>query len=122
MDTVFDTWGMYNRESTSYTAWKVNETFGNMPTSWAGGYTNGTPSGNAKNWPQDAQNSGFTTSTTPKIHTVAIRLTGATGLSAWVEAVDDNNVTVSLYNNDGTGSYSVETVPAGLFSTYIYFN
>lgn len=117
IDTAIDSWGMSNRESTSYTAWKVNEAFGNMPNNW----------GNATNWPQEAQATGFTVSTTPKIHSVAIDYANAhgaaaTGFSAWVEAVNGNQVTVSEYNWGNTGDYDVKTVPASSFSTYIYFN
>ena len=117
IDTVIDTWGMSNRESTSYTAWKVNEAFGNMPYGW----------GNATNWPQEAQATGFSLSTTPKLHAVAIDTANAhgatgTGFSAWVEAVNGNQVTVSEYNWGSTGNYDVKTIPVSSFSTYIYFN
>ncbi len=117
LDTVIDTWNMSNRESTSYTAWKVNEAFGNMPTTWGGA--------NATNWPTEAQNAGIPTGTTPKVHSVAIISAGqhgasAAGFSAWIEAINGDQVTISAYNYGGP-TYSVSTVSASLFSTYIYF-
>jgi hypothetical protein len=45
LDSTVDDWGMYNRESVSYTAWKVNETFGSIPVNW----------GNATDWPSHAE-------------------------------------------------------------------
>jgi surface antigen len=127
---------MYNRESVSYAAWKVNETFGNMPTLWTGqcnittSAPNGPPSvksypdGDAICWPHNAQNAGFTIGLTPKVHSVGITTIGqyaSTGFSVWVEAVNGNQVTVSSYNSDGSGTYNVQVVPAATFLTYIYF-
>lgn len=121
MDSIIDTWGMYNRESVSYTAWKVNEAFGDMPY-WGGS------NGNASQWPSDAQTAGIPTGTSPKIHSVAINPNTyngqgqKVGFSAWVEAINGNQVTVSSYNWGNTGAYNVETVSASTFSTYIYFS
>lgn len=116
LDSIIDTWGMDNRESVSYTAYKVNEAYNDMP-KW--GLT--MSPADAKNWPTDAQTAGITTGTTAKVHSVAIRTTGATGFSAWVEAVNGDQITVSSYNADNKGDYDVQTVPASSFSTYIYF-
>lgn len=115
LDSTIDNWGMYNRESVSYTAWKVNETFGYMPAGW----------GNAKNWPTDALASGIPVGTIPKVHSVGIESSASypsVGFSVWVEAVDGNKVTLSSYNSDGKGNYSVETITPtpGQFE-YIYF-
>lgn len=119
-DTLLDDWGMYNRESTSYTAWKVSETFGDMPT-WGM-----TGRGDARYWPANAVASGIGTGSTPKVHSVAIQNANShgaagTGFSAWVESVSGNQVTVSAYNFGGVGSYLVYTVPASNFDTYVYF-
>jgi surface antigen len=119
-DTIIDTWGMDNRESTSYTAWKVNEAFGNMPT-WGIGST-----GDAKDWPADAQAAGIPTGTTPKVHSVAINPAnthgaGSSGFSTWVEAVNGDQITISFYNLGNAYDYSVTTESAAYFETYIYF-
>ena len=119
-DTIIDTWGMDNRESTSYTAWKVNEAYGNMPT-WGFGST-----GDAKDWPADAQAAGIPTGTTPKLYSVAINPAnthgaGSNGFSAWVEAVNGDQITISFYNLGNNYDYGVTTESAAYFETYIYF-
>jgi peptidoglycan hydrolase CwlO-like protein len=111
-DTMLDSWGMYNRECVSYTAWKVYQTFGYMPY-WGG-------SGNANQWPGDAQRAGIPIGTTPRVHSVAIWNVGAFGHAMWVEAVSGNTIYVSQYNYDYYGHYSEMSISAsGL--TYIYF-
>jgi peptidoglycan DL-endopeptidase CwlO len=111
-DTLIDPWGMYNRECVSYTAWKVYQTFGHMPY-WGG-------VGNANQWPSDARNYGIQTSSTPRVHSVAISMGGAYGHAMWVEAVSGNTIYVSQYNYDLAGHYSEMSINgAGL--TYIYF-
>ena len=109
----FDQWGLNNRQSTSYTAWKVNEAFGNMP-KW--GYTS---NGNADNWPTLADNSSIARGTTAKVHSVGV----VGNFTVWVEAVNGDNVTVSFYNLGNTGEFGIwENISASKFSTYIYFD
>jgi surface antigen len=111
-DSMLDSWGMYNRECVSYTAWKVFQTYGYMPY-WGG-------SGNANQWPGDARAAGIATGTVPKAHSVAIWNVGAFGHAMWVEAVSGNTIYVSQYNYDYNGHYSEMSISAsGL--TYIYF-
>ncbi|HSW78851.1 MAG TPA: CHAP domain-containing protein [Candidatus Babeliales bacterium] len=111
-DTMLDSWGMYNRECVSYTAWKVYQTFGYMPY-WGG-------SGNANQWPGDAAAAGIPTGSVPKAHSVAIWNVGAFGHAMWVEAVNGSTIYVSQYNYDLQGHYSEMSINgAGL--TYIYF-
>lgn len=117
-DSIIDTWGMSNRESVSYTAWKVNEAFGNMPAWGRQG------KGNANQWPSAAQGASIPTSATPKVHSVGIAIKNGLpgiGLSAWVEAINGDNVIMSSYNWGTIGIYTVKTVPASYFETYIYF-
>lgn len=111
-DSMFDNWGMFNRECVSYTAWKVYQTYGYMPY-WGG-------VGNANQWPGDAQRAGIPIGTVPKVHSVAIWNVGAFGHAMWVEAVSGNTIYVSQYNYDYYGHYSEMSISAsGL--TYIYF-
>lgn len=113
-DTIIDNWGMFNRECVSYTAYKVYTTFGNMPY-WGG-------SGNANQWPGDADAAGIPRGSTPKVHSVAIMNIGAYGHAAWVESVNGNGtVTVSQYNYGIHGEYTTMTIDASAFYTYIYF-
>lgn len=111
-DSLIDSWGMYNRECVSYTAWKVYQTFGNMP-NWGG-------VGNANQWPADARAAGIATGSTPQVHAVAISMRGYYGHAMWVEQVSGNMIYVSQYNYDLHGSYSEMWVNASQF-TYIYF-
>jgi len=111
-DSMLDSWGMYNRECVSYTAWKVYQTYGYMPY-WGG-------RGNANQWPSDAQAAGIPTGSIPKVHSVAIWNVGAFGHAMWVEGVSGNSIYVSQYNYDYNGHYSEMTISAsGL--TFIYF-
>lgn len=112
LDAYLDSWGMYTRECVSYTAWKVNEAYGNMPY-WGG-------IGNANEWVRNARNSGIPTSSVPKAGTVGISFWGSYGHAVWVEAVDGNSVIVSEYNYDWAGNFRRWRYPASTF-TYIYF-
>jgi surface antigen len=111
-DSLIDPWGMFNRECVSYTAWKVQQTYGYMPY-WGG-------IGNANQWPGNAVRYGIPTGSTPRVNSVAIWSVGYYGHAMWVEAVSGNMIYVSQYNYDWTGHYSEMWIPAsGL--TYIYF-
>jgi surface antigen len=111
-DSKIDSWGMFNRECVSYTAWKVFQTYGYMPY-WGG-------SGNANQWPADAQAAGIPTGYTPRVGAVAISMGGYYGHAMWVEAVSGNTIYVSQYNYDLAGHYSEMSINgSGLI--YIYF-
>jgi len=111
-DSLIDPWGMFNRECVSYTAWKVYQTYGYMPY-WGG-------SGNANQWPGDAQAAGIPTGYTPRANSVAISMSGYYGHAMWVEAVSGNTIYVSQYNYDLAGHYSEMSINgSGLI--YIYF-
>jgi peptidoglycan DL-endopeptidase CwlO len=115
-DSLIDSWGMYNRECVSYTAWKVYQTYGFMPY-WGG-------SGNANQWPGNAQAAGIPTGSTPRVHSVAIWNVGSFGHAMWVEAVNgDGSLWVSQYNFDYQGHYSEMRVSPSMAAslTYIYF-
>lgn len=112
-DSVLDPWGMFNRECVSYTAWKVEQTYGHMP--YWGGH------GNANQWPDSARADGIPTGSTPKKHSVAISLSGYYGHAMWVEEVYGNGyIKVSQYNYDLAGHYSEMTI-SGNGLVYIYF-
>jgi peptidoglycan DL-endopeptidase CwlO len=115
-DSVVDSWGMYNRECVSYTAWKVYSTYGHMPY-WGG-------VGNANQWPGNARAAGIPTSSTPRAGTVAIWNVGVYGHAMWVEAVNaDGSLWISQYNYDYTGHYSEMAISASMARnlTYLYF-
>lgn len=115
LDNTIDNWGMYNRECVSYTAWMVYKTYGYMPY-WGG-------SGDAREWPGDAQAAGIPTGTVPKPGAVAIYMGGAGdpwGHAMWVKSVNGDMITVDQYNLYYDGNFYETTIPAsGL--VYIYF-
>ncbi len=116
-DSLVDSWGLYNRECVSYTAWKVASTGRFVP--HFSGY------GNANQWPATTSRYGIPNGSTPVAGSVAIWYVGIYGHSMYVEAVNgDGTITVSDYNNNadggGWGRYHYYTrSAAGL--TYIYF-
>jgi peptidoglycan DL-endopeptidase CwlO len=110
-DSMIDSWGMFNRECVSYTAWKVYQTFG-INTQY--GF------GNANQWPGNARAAGIATGSTPRVHSVAIWNVGYYGHAMWVEAVNGNTIYVSQYNYDYQGHYSEMSIGAGGL-TFIYF-
>lgn len=111
IDTVVDNWGMYNRECVSYTAWKVASSGRHMPYGF----------GDANNWPKAAQHAGIPVDEKPRVGDVAIRFDNKFGHSMYVESVHaDGTLTVSQYNVNSSGGYSVETIkPSGL--VFIHF-
>lgn len=116
-DALVDPWGMYNRECVSYTAWKVYQSYGNMP--YWGGH------GNANQWVGNARAVGIPTGSTPKVGSVGATSVGVYGHVVWVEAVsgDGSKVYVSQYNvpiNGRWGMYSEQWIDASKY-TYIYF-
>ncbi len=116
-DTVVDSWGMYNRECVSYTAFRVSESH-SMPY-WGGDDGNG-HGGNAKQWVADARDgwrgASVTVSSTPHVGDVAISTAGTYGHAMYVEGVSGNNIYVSQYNYNLDGNYSTMTTSAsGLY-------
>lgn len=104
-----DTWYQNKCQATSYAAWKVNESFGNMPKNW----------GDANSWLAKASAAGISTSTTPKAHSVGVQ----GNFVIWVEAVNsDGTIDVSYYNFGYSKAFGYKTsIPAATYSSYIYF-
>ena len=122
MNSYIDDWGMYSRQCVSYVAFKVANTYGNMP-KWGG-------IGNANEWPRNARNGArmpgdraIPTGTTPKVGSVGVVSSGQYGHVAWVEAVNPNGtIRISHYNVNWTGNYAVwDNLSPSYFDTYIYF-
>lgn len=111
-DSVVDSWGMYNRECVSYTAWKVYQSGRNMPY-WGG-------RGNANQWPGNARAAGIPVDGNPQVGDVAISMSGYYGHAMYVEAVSGGRVYVSQYNYSINGEYSEMWINAsGLY--FIHF-
>lgn len=99
MDSVFDSWGMYNRECVSYTAWKVYESGRHMPY-WGG-------RGNANQWDDNARAAGIPVDTNPRAGDVAVSNSGYYGHVMYVESVNANGtINISQYNAGLNGTYS----------------
>lgn len=113
MDTLVDSWGMFNRECVSYTAYKVYASGRTMPY-WGG-------RGNAKQWPSNARAAGIAVNSTPRVGDVAISYAGPYGHAMYVESVSGGSITVSQYNYSNNGLYSMMTVPASFADEFIHF-
>lgn len=112
VSSKIDQWGMSNRQSVSYTAFKVAESGKNMP-KW--GYTG---RGDASYWPANADSANIARGTAAKVGSVGV----SGNFTVWVEAVNGDKVDVSFYNWNNSGAFGYwNDVPASQFSTYIYF-
>lgn len=98
-DSTIDSWGMYNRECVSYTAWKVYESGRFMPY-WGG-------IGNANQWDDNARNSGIPVDGNPRAGDVAIKNSLPYGHAMYVESVNPNGtINISQYNQQLDGRFS----------------
>jgi len=107
-DSVADQWGEWNRECTSFVAWRLHS---------RNGYEMDFHD-NATEWRRRAQAEGVPVDTTPAAGAVAW---WSFGHVAWVEAVSGGNITVEEYNYGLTGQYSERTVPASSPTGYLHF-
>jgi len=110
-DSVIDPWLFYNRECTSWVAWKINNNnhaaFSNNmvgPNGHAGHF------GNAGGWGANAQAIGFAVNGTPARGAIA----EWSGHVAWVQQVNgDGSIVIEEYNYGYTGLYRKRTVTHG---------
>ncbi len=101
-DSMLDSWGMFNRECVSYTAWRVSESGRYMPPwGWQG-------LGNANQWNDDAIASGIPVDTHPRAGDVAIKNSLPFGHAMYVESVNaDGTINISQYNASLDGRFSL---------------
>ena len=98
-DSMLDSWGMYNRECVSYTAWKVHESGRHMPY-WGG-------VGNANQWDDNARAAGIPVDGSPRAGDVAIKNSMPYGHAMYVEGVNGNGtINISQYNSNLNGQFS----------------
>lgn len=103
-DSMVDSWGMYNRECVSYTAFMVHQDYlagknsYDMP--WWGGI------GNANQWDDNARAMGIPVDYNPTPGSIAISNSGYYGHAMYVAAVNGNQIYVQQYNASWTGQYS----------------
>lgn len=106
LDNAIDTWGMYNRECVSYTAFKVAASGRYMPY-WGG-------RGNANRWDENARAAGYEVDGDPRPGDVAVSNAGYYGHTMYVEDVyEDGRILISQYNADWKGTYSTAVISQG---------
>ncbi|HKP89224.1 MAG TPA: CHAP domain-containing protein [Thermoleophilaceae bacterium] len=113
-DSRVDPWGFYNRECTSFVAWKLN--------SYGFPFSNGMRGGrfgNAYQWADNARNLGYAVNGNPTPGSVAWWGQSSTrpyGHVALVDAVNpDGTVQIEQYNANNAGTYSTATVRADAY-------
>lgn len=117
-----DPWNFYNRQCTSFSAWRLNQDgieFHN--------YYRGPRWSDAHNWNDAATAAGVLVNRTPKRGAIAQWEAGAYGASsaghvAYVAAVhNDGYITIEEYNWATVGGYGTRRIPATSVSNYIHF-
>jgi surface antigen len=111
MDTVFDDWGEYNRECTSYVAWMLHSVNGfTMPFH-----------ADASQWVTKAQGLNYTVNTTAAAGAVGWM---SIGHVAYIESVNtDGTVNAQDYNYSYDGTYQEHlNQPANTYQDYIHFD
>jgi len=114
-DSLTDPWLFYNRECTSFVAWRLNHTNGVAFSNYYGG-----PRwSDASNWQYAAThgNISIPVNSTPAVGAVAWF---AAGHVAWVSDVNGANITVEEYNYARTGTYNSRTIAASSVSAFIH--
>jgi surface antigen len=109
-DSLVDPWLFYNRECTSFVAWRLNSenqvAFDNY---WQGEHW-----GNASNWRNAALAAGVPVDNNPTRGAVAWWRAGSAGSSrghvAWVQTVGDGAITIEEYNYLHAGRYDTRTI------------
>jgi surface antigen len=109
-DSLVDPWQFYNRECTSFVAWRLNSE-NNVPFT---DYFEGAHWGNASNWKSAAKSLGIPVDNNPTRGAVAWWAAGSAGSSrghvAWVQVVGDNSITIEEYNYLREGFYDTRTI------------
>lgn len=121
-DQIVDPWRFYNRECTSFVAWRLNSVNGvafhntmTGPNGVAGQF------GNAKNWSANAGRIGYRVDSTPAVGSVAWWPSGTYGHVAWVAQVNaDGTVVVEEYNYASDGKYGTRRIAASSVNGFIH--
>jgi surface antigen len=124
-DALIDPWRFFNRECTSFVAFRLNNTNGVAFSDFYGG-----PQwGNANTWGPAAMSLGIPVNSTPAVGSVAWNAadsggTGSLGHVAWVANVEPNGtVDVEEYDYNTLGGYDVRVgVPTNEFTGFIHVN
>jgi len=109
-DSLVDPWQFYNRECTSFVAWRLNsENQVAFDDYWQGQHW-----GNASHWKAAAVALGIPVDNRPTRGAVAWWAAGSAGSSrghvAWVQTVGDGAITIEEYNYLSRGRYDTRTI------------
>ncbi|WP_188432617.1 CHAP domain-containing protein [Kroppenstedtia guangzhouensis] len=117
-----DPWGFYNRQCTSFVAWRINQRGYHFTNHMRGGHF-----GNATNWANNARRIGLRVNNQPAVGAIAQFNAGASGASgtyghvAYVTAVNGSTITIEEYNYRRY-AFSRRVIPANSVSNYIHMN
>ncbi len=116
-DSMIDTWGMYNRQCTSFAAWRLHSAnkfnFDRAGLSWM-----------AYEWGVNARSLGYKVDKKPAVGAIAWWKSSGSNYSghvAWVAEVKGNTVVIEEYNFDGNGKYHKRSISKSDVSGYIHF-
>ena len=112
-DSLVDPWRFYNRECTSFVAWRLNsENLVAFDDFWRGAHW-----GNASNWRAAARSLWIPVDDNPTRGAVAWWAAGSAGSSrghvAWVQTVGGGAITIEEYNYLHAGKYDTRTISSG---------
>ncbi|HET8560181.1 MAG TPA: CHAP domain-containing protein [Marmoricola sp.] len=115
-DALVDPWLFYNRECTSWVAWRLNHdnwglSYSSKYKFW--NYYKGQHWGNAGHWATAAKAAGIRVDNRPAVGSVAYWLSGQFGHVAWVRYVTKSSVTIEEYNYLVYGGYSTRKLTKG---------
>jgi len=109
-DCLVDPWNFYNRECTSFVAWRLNND-ADLPFH---NYYLGPHWGDASHWKAAAVAAGLVVDTKPNSGAVAWWAAGSPGSSvghvAWVKSVTSTSITIEEYNWVHRGAYDTRTI------------
>src|SRR3954452_3050266 len=110
LDGLVDPWQFYNRECTSWVAWRLNSENGVA----FNDYWQGAHWGNASNWRAAARSLSIPVDDNPTRGAVAWWAAGSAGSSrgyvAWVQTVGGGAITIEEYNYLHAGKYDTRTI------------
>src|SRR4051794_39674893 len=113
LDALVDPWLFYNRECTSFVAWRLNNDAGAPFTN----YYLGEHWGDASNWRHAANQADVTVNDIPAVGAIAWWRAGSAGSSrghvAWVESVSGSSIEIEEYNYATSGGYGTRTIYSG---------
>lgn len=111
-DSVIDPWRLYNRECTSFTAYRLSS---------VNKFTLPPAYGHAKQWGYRARNEGYRVDKIPAIGSVAWLDDGGYGHVAWVSDIIGNQVEIEEYNYNWTHNYFKRRAFITDFTGFIHF-